>query len=65
MNPGDRGTGQGIQQRGNLLPLPLGIIKMILIAPRGTAAAKKGVLIVAPMRDPLDKEPTGKKVKRA
>ncbi|XP_050258165.1 uncharacterized protein LOC126703250 [Quercus robur] len=42
----DREAGQGVQQKRNPLPPPLGVIEVIHVAPRGTAAAK-GVLTVA------------------
>nr|XP_023915227.1 uncharacterized protein LOC112026783 [Quercus suber] len=46
-NAGDRGAGQGAPQRENPLPPPLGIIKVIHVAPRGlTTAGGKEVLIV-------------------
>ena len=46
MDSADREAGQGIQQKTNPLPLPLGVIKVIHASPRGTAVAK-GVLTVA------------------
>ena len=42
----DREAGQGIQQKRNPFPLPLGVIKVIHAAPRGMVATK-GVLTVA------------------
>ncbi|XP_050281209.1 uncharacterized protein LOC126722103 [Quercus robur] len=42
----DQEAGQGVQQKRNPLPPPLGMIEVIHAAPRGTAAAK-GVLTVA------------------
>ncbi|XP_050255087.1 uncharacterized protein LOC126700954 [Quercus robur] len=42
----DQDFGQGVQQRRNPLPPPLGVIEVIHVAPRGTAVAK-GVLTVA------------------
>ena len=46
MDSADRDAGQGVQQKRNPLPPPLGVIEVIHAAPRGTAAAK-GVLTVA------------------
>ena len=43
------GIEQGAQQRGNLLPPPLGVIEVIHAALRGTTIIKRGVLIVAPV----------------
>ncbi|XP_050241274.1 uncharacterized protein LOC126690193 [Quercus robur] len=42
----DREAGQGVQQKRNPLPPPLGVIEVIHAAPRGTAAVK-GILTVA------------------
>ncbi|XP_050278070.1 uncharacterized protein LOC126719580 [Quercus robur] len=42
----DRDASQGVQQKRNPLPPPLGVIEVIHAVPRGTVAAK-GVLIVA------------------
>ncbi|XP_023875599.1 uncharacterized protein LOC111988073 [Quercus suber] len=65
VNPGDRGTGQGVQQRGNPPSPLLGVIEVIHAAPRGTAVTKNGVLTVVPAKDPLDKKPQEKKAKHA
>ena len=42
-----RGAGLGAQQKGNLLPPPLGVIEVIHATPRGTNAAGSRVLAVA------------------
>ena len=49
VDPENRGTGQGAQQRGNPLPLPLGVIEVIHVALKGPTIAKRGVLTVVPM----------------
>ena len=46
VDPGNRGTGQGAQQRGNPLPPPLGVIEVIHAALRGLTIARRGVLTV-------------------
>ena len=46
MDSADRDAGQGVQQKRNPLPPLLGVIEVIHVASRGTAAAKR-VLIVA------------------
>ncbi|XP_023874302.1 uncharacterized protein LOC111986842 [Quercus suber] len=63
VNLGDWGTGQDTQQRGNPLPLLLGVIEVIHATPRGTAVTKKGVLTVVPVEDRPDKRPSEKKAK--
>jgi len=55
-NTGNRDAGQGTQQRGNLLPPPLGVIEVIHAVPRGTAmAGRRGVLTVVPVENSLGK----------
>jgi len=44
----NRDAGHGAQQKGNLLPPPLGVIKVIHAAPRGATITRRGVLTVAP-----------------
>ncbi|XP_023886536.1 uncharacterized protein LOC111998674 [Quercus suber] len=65
VNPSDRGTGQGAQQRGNPLPPLLGVIKVIHATPRGMTVTKKGVLTVVPVEELPEKRPPEKKVKLA
>ena len=49
---GNRGTGQGTQQRRNPLLPSLGVIEVIYAAPRGTAMTRrKGVLAVVLVGD--------------
>ena len=43
MDLGNRGTRQGAQQRGNLLPPPLGVIEVIHTAPRGCDREERSV----------------------
>nr|XP_023913783.1 uncharacterized protein LOC112025354 [Quercus suber] len=63
VNLGYRGTGQGAQQRGNLLPPLLGVIEVIHVTLRGTIMTEKGVLTVVPVEDFSDKKPPEKKPK--
>ena len=60
---GDWGAGYGTQQRGNPLPLPLGVIEVIQAAPKGTAINEIGVLTVAPMENHSGDQPPEKKMK--
>ena len=60
---GNRGVGLGVQQKGNLLPPPLGVIEVIHAAPRGTNAAGRRVLAVASTGDCLEYQPLVKKMK--
>ena len=63
-NIGNQGTRQGTQQKGNLLPPPLGIIEVIHAAPRGTTATRRrGVLAVVPAGEWSGEQPTEKKLK--
>ena len=59
----NRGTRQGAQQRGNSLLLPLGVIKVIHAALRGTAMTKTRVLTVVPVEDCPNKQPSEKRTK--
>ena len=59
----NRRTRQDAQQRGNILPLLLGVIEVIHIAPRGTVITKRGVLTIAPVGNFLGDQPPEKKVK--
>ncbi|XP_023872624.1 uncharacterized protein LOC111985208 [Quercus suber] len=61
---GDRGIGQGAPQRGNLLPPPLGIIKVIHVVPKGlTIIGVKEMLIVASTGGSSVMPPPVKKIK--
>ena len=51
----NQGAGQGAPQKGNPLPLPLGVIEVINVAPKNTAVTRKGVLTVAPIENYSDK----------
>ena len=62
----NRGTRQGAQQRGNPFPPPLGVIKVIHAALRGTAVTRgRGVLTIVPVEDCSGKQPSKKKMKLA
>ena len=52
---------QGVQQKRNPLPPPLGVIEVIHAAPRGTTAAKKVLTVACTERDSPEKK---KKVER-
>ena len=55
---------QGTQPQGNPVPPPLGVIKVIHAASRGTQVSKRrGVLIVVPAENCTDKQPSKKKLK--
>ena len=58
-----RGAGLGAQQKGNLLPPPLGVIEVIHATPRGTNAAGSRVLAVASMGECLENQQPIKKMK--
>ena len=60
---GNRGAGQGAQQKGNRLSPPLGVIEVIHAASRGTDAAGRRVLAVASAGDCLENQPPMKKMK--
>ncbi|XP_023878174.2 uncharacterized protein LOC111990620 [Quercus suber] len=64
VDSGDRGTGQGATQRGNLLPPPFGIIEVIHAPPRSLApTARKGVLNVVFVEGRSGAQPVSKKMK--
>ena len=56
----NQGAGHGAQQKGNPLPLSLGVIEVIHAASRGTTMTKRGVLTMALtencLGDPLPKK---------
>ena len=60
---GNHGAGLGVQQKGNLLPPPLGVIEVIHATPRGTNAARRRVLAVASTGDYSENQPLVKKMK--
>jgi len=60
---GNRGVRQEAPQRGNPLPLPLGVIEVIHVAPKSTAMTRKGVLTVAPVENYSDEQPLEKKMR--
>ena len=60
---GNRGAGQGAQQKGNRLSPPLGVIEVIHAASRGTDATGRRVLVVASAGDCLENQPPVKKMK--
>ena len=60
---GNRGAGQGAQQKGNPLSPPLGVIEVIHAASRGTNVAGRRVLAVASAGDCLENQPPVKKMK--
>ena len=64
VEPGNRGTGQGAQQKRNPLPPPLGVIEVIHATPRGTTMARRrGVLTVALVENCSGEQPLEKKMK--
>ena len=52
----NREAGQGVQQKRNPLPPPLGVIEVIHTAPRGTAATKRVLTVVCTERDSAEKK---------
>ena len=58
-----QGTRHGAQQKGNPLPLSLGVIEVIHATPRGTIMTKRGVLTVALTENCLGDPPLKKKMK--
>ena len=54
---------QGATGRGNPLPPPLGVIKVIHVAPKGSTMTRRGVLTLAPVGDCTIKQPPEKKVR--
>ena len=65
VDSGNRGTGQGAQQRGNPLPPPLGVIEVIHVVSRSTAVTRKGVLTIVSVENFLDEQPFEKRMKFA
>ena len=65
VDSGNRGTGQGARQRGNLFPLPLGVIEVIHVVPKSTTVTREGVLTVVPVENCSDEQPFEKKMKFA
>ena len=64
VDSGNRGTGQGAQQRGNPLLPPLGVIEVIHATPRGTTVARRrGVLTVTLVENCSGEQPLEKKMK--
>ena len=57
----NREAGQGVQQKRNPLPPPLGVIEVIHAAPRGMAAVKRVLTVTCIERDSVEKK---KKVER-
>ncbi|XP_030958733.1 uncharacterized protein LOC115980642 [Quercus lobata] len=52
----DRESGQGVQQKRNPLPPPLGVIEVIHAAPRGTTAAKRVLTVACTGGDSAEKK---------
>ena len=66
LDSGDRVVGQDTWQRGNPLPPPVRVIKVIHAAMEGLIAGRrKGVLTVVPVESRLDVQPPEKKMKFA
>ena len=63
MDSGNWNAGHGAQQKGNPLPSPLGVIKVIYATLRGVIITRKGVLIVAPKENCSEKRPPEKRIK--
>ena len=59
----NQGAGHGAQQKGNPLPLSLGVIEVIHATPRGTTMTKRGVLTVALTENCSRNPPLEKKMK--
>ena len=55
VDSGNRDAGYGPQQKGNLLPLPLGVIEVIHVALRGAIITRRRVLSVAPKENCSEK----------
>ena len=66
LDSGDRVSGQDTQQRGNPLPPPVGVIKVIHAAPEGfIVGRRKGVLTVVLVEGHSDVQLSDKKIKFA
>ena len=63
VDSGNRGTGQGAQQRGNPLPPPLRVIEVIHAGSRGTVVTRRGVLTIVPVGNCPGDQPLEKKIK--
>ena len=64
IDPRNQEAGQGTRPRGNPLPPPLGVIKVIHAASRGTRVSnRRGVLVVVPVENCTGKQPFEKKLK--
>ena len=66
LDSGDRVSGQDTQQRGNPLPPPVGVIKVIHAAPEGfIVGRRKGVLTVVLVESRLNDQSPEKKMRFA
>ena len=63
VDSGNRVASHGAQQKGNPLPLPLGVIEVIHAAPRSAATTRRGVLIVTPKETYAEGRPLRKRMK--
>ncbi|XP_050248545.1 uncharacterized protein LOC126695771 [Quercus robur] len=63
VDSGNRGTDQGVQQRGNPLPPHLGVIEVIHAILRGLIIARRGVLTVVSMGNYAGEQSLEKKMK--
>jgi len=63
VDSGNRDAGHSTEQKGNPLPPPLGMIKVIHATSRGATITRRGVLIVAPKENCLGKQPPEKRIK--
>ena len=63
VEPVNQGLGLGAQQRGNPIPPPLGIIKVIRAVPRSTNTAGTRVSTMASTGDFLEDQPPTKRTK--
>ena len=63
VEPRNRGPGLGAQQRGNLIPPPLGIIEVIHAVPGSTNTVGTRVSSVAFTEDFLEDQPPTKRTK--
>ncbi|XP_050277887.1 uncharacterized protein LOC126719362 [Quercus robur] len=63
VDSGNRDASHGAQQKGNPLPLPLGVIEVIHAAPRGAIVNRRGVLAVAPKETCTEKQSPEKRMK--
>ena len=64
VDPRNQETEQSAQPRGNPLLLPLGVIEVIHVAPRGSLVSKrKGVLAVVSAEGSASEQPSKKRLK--